>query len=183
MLCEKAMLQNSKEAALVFKTAKEKQIFVMEAMWSRFLPAVKKVKSWIEEGSIGIPEIAQFSIGLVAPEGKENRYFNPKLGGGAAKDITVYAYELTTYILNQRIKNITASATWSDTGVDINDHISIDFEYTLADLTASFVTKMEDKMVIYGRKGKIESSIVPWKDTASCAELFDKIEETRVVSC
>lgn len=70
MLCEKAMLQNSKEAALVFKTAKEKQIFVMEAMWSRFLPAVKKVKSWIEEGSIGIPEIAQFSIGFVAPEGK-----------------------------------------------------------------------------------------------------------------
>ncbi|HOO28835.1 MAG TPA: gfo/Idh/MocA family oxidoreductase, partial [Lachnospiraceae bacterium] len=146
----------------------------------------------------------------------------------AAKDITVYAYELTTYILDQKIKKMSVSAAWSDTGVDINNHISIEFAHTLADLTTTFVTKMEEKMVLYGRKGKVvlpcphfssecflydekgiltehfvdketkngftyeiletmncikegkmESSIVPWKVTMTCAELFDEIEKTR----
>lgn len=229
VLCEKAMFQNSKEAKDVFGAATKNQVFVMEALWSRFLPPVNRVKAWIEEGKIGIPEISQFSIGFVAKEGKENRYFNPRLGGGAAKDITVYAYEITTYLLNQKIKKMDVSATWGDTGVDVNNHISIEFEHTLADLTATFVTKMEEKMVIYGRFGKIvlpaphhpkecylydekgelvehyidtetengftyeinevircvraeelESPIVPWRVTIACAELFDKIEETKM---
>ena len=95
------------------------------------------------------------SIGFAAPPGAENRYFNPQAGGGAARDITVYAYELTTYILDQKIKRMAVSAVRGETGVDINNHISIDFEYTLADLATSFVTKMESRMVLYGRKGKI----------------------------
>ena len=88
VLCEKAMFQNSDEAQKVFEAAARNKVFVMEAMWSRFLPAVNKAKMWIDNGEIGIPEISQFSIGFAAPEDKENRYFNPLLGGGAAKDIT-----------------------------------------------------------------------------------------------
>lgn len=166
----------------------------------------------------------QCNIGFVAPDDKENRYFNPKLGGGATKDITVYAYEITTFILNQAIKNISVSATWSDTGVDVTDHVAICFEDTFADLLTSFVAQLEEQMVIYGRFGKIvlphphyaseaylygndgelkehfvdqetkngfvyeiqdairciqagklESDVVPWKDTLACAKLFDKI--------
>ena len=64
VLCEKAMFQNSKEAAAAYNAAAEKKVFVMEALWSRFLPAVNKVKSWIREGKIGVPEISQFSIGF-----------------------------------------------------------------------------------------------------------------------
>ena len=101
VLCEKAMFQDSAEAESLYAAAKEKNVFVMEAMWSRFLPPVKQVKSWVEEGRIGIPQIARMAIGFRAPEGAENRYFNPRLGGGAAKDITVYAYEITTFILEQ----------------------------------------------------------------------------------
>ena len=55
------------------------------------------------------------------------------------RDITVYAYEITTFILNQAIKNISVSATWSDTGVDVTNHVSICFEDTFADLLTSFV--------------------------------------------
>ena len=171
VLCEKSMFQNSEEALKFYDRAKEKGVFAMEAMWSRFLPAVKKVKEWVEKGSIGSAEIAQCVIGFVAPEGKENRYFNAELGGGVAKDLTVYAYELTTYILNQKIEGIDVAATWSDTGVDINNHISIRFEYTLADLVTSFVTKVDESMVIYGREGKI---VLPRPHFASECYLYDE---------
>ncbi|MGN1315565.1 MAG: Gfo/Idh/MocA family protein [Acutalibacteraceae bacterium] len=170
VLCEKAMFQNSGEAQKVFEAAAKKQVFVMEAMWSRFLPAVNKAKSWIDNGEIGIPEISQFSIGFAAPENKENRYFNPLLGGGVAKDITVYAYEITAYLIEQEIKNINVSAIWGDCGVDVNNHISIEFEHTLADLTASFMTSLEEKMTIYGKYGKI---VIPAPHYASECFLYD----------
>jgi predicted dehydrogenase len=176
VLCEKAMFQNTEEARNIFKLAGEHHVFVMEAMWSRYLPAVRKVRQWIESGEIGSPEISQFSIGFAAPDDKQNRYFNPQLGGGAAKDITVYAYELTTYILKQKIRNMSVSAVWGDTGVDINNHISIDFEHTLADLTASLTTRMEEKMVIYGRVGKI---ILPRPHLASECYLYDENGELK----
>ena len=85
VLCEKAMFQNSAEAESLFAQAKERGVFVMEAMWSRFLPTTKRVKQWLAQDRIGIPEISKLSIGFIAPEGADNRYFNPELGGGAAR--------------------------------------------------------------------------------------------------
>ncbi|MDY3917434.1 MAG: Gfo/Idh/MocA family oxidoreductase [Candidatus Limivivens sp.] len=171
VLCEKAMFQDSAEAEQAFGAAQEKQVFVMEALWSRYLPAVRQAKTWLAQGRIGRPEIAQFSIGFAAPEDPENRYLNSGLGGGAAKDITVYAYEITTFLLEQKIRKMDVSVTWGETGVDLVDHISMEFEHMQADLMASFVTKMEDRMVIYGRKGKI---ILPAPHYASECLLYDE---------
>lgn len=229
VLCEKAMFRNSREAKCLFEAARERKVFVMEALWSRFLPAVRTAARWVMEGRIGLPDILRCSIGFAAPRERENRYFNPNLGGGASKDITVYAYELATYVLKQKIKRMAVSAAWSDTGVDVSDHVSIDFEHTLADLTTSFATRLDEEMVLYGegkivlpcphyasecflydkegklvehfrdevtengftyeieevircvRQGVTQSPEVPWKDTLECAELFDRIEETREI--
>lgn len=176
VLCEKAMFQNSEEANEVFKRSREKNIFVMEALWSRFLPAVQKAKQWVSEGAIGRTELVQFSIGFIAPKGNDNRYYNPELGGGVAKDITVYAYQLTTYIINERIKKMTAAASWSASGVDITNHVSIQFEHTLADLMSSFVSRMEERMVIYGTEGKI---ILPCPHFSSECCLYDNDGNTK----
>lgn len=92
VLCEKAMFLNSAEAREVFALAQEKKVFVMEAMWSRFLPAVNKAKEWLQAGRIGNPAYANIKIGFHAPEDPNNRYLSPKLGGGAAYDLTVYGY-------------------------------------------------------------------------------------------
>ena len=110
VLCEKAMFQNSREAKEVFAVSKEKGIFVMEALWSRFLPAVCKVGEWLDEGRIGKAKLASCTIGFRADPDPKRRYYSPELGGGASKDITVYAYEITTYLLRQKLKNLTVSA-------------------------------------------------------------------------
>lgn len=155
VLCEKAMFQNSAEAETAFAKARENNVFVMEAMWSRFLPTILKVREWVREGCIGTVELAQCDIGFLAPYAADNRYFSPALGGGAALDVTVYAYEITTFVVEQAIRSIHAQASWSDTGVDVSDHVTIQFEHTLANLMTSFVTNMDDQLVLYGSKGKI----------------------------
>lgn len=171
VLCEKAMFRNAGEARTAFARAKEAGVFVMEAMWSRFLPAVQTVKEWLLGGRIGAVDLAQFAIGFVAPEGNENRFYSPLLGGGVAKDLTVYAYEMTTFLLGQGIKSMTASASWSESGVDLTNHVSISFEHTIASLMASFVSKMEERMVLYGREGKI---VLPSPHFAGECFLYDR---------
>ena len=155
VLCEKAIFQNSAEAEKAFQKAKEQNVFVMEAMWSRFLPTIRKVREWVQDGRIGTVAFAQCDIGFLAPYAPDNRYFSPALGGGAAMDVTVYTYEITTYVLNQAIRKVTAAASWSDTGVDESNHVSIRFDHTLASLMTSFVTNMDDQLVLYGSTGKI----------------------------
>ena len=170
VLCEKAMFQNSEQAEAAFAKARETGAFVMEAMWSRFLPHILKVREWVRGGRIGTVELAQCDIGFIAPYDPENRYFSPSLGGGAALDITVYAYEITTCVVEQAIRSISAQASWSATGVDASNHVTIQFEHTLAGLMTSFVTNMEDQLVLYGAQGKI---IAPRPHSGSECFLYD----------
>ena len=155
VLCEKAMFQNSAEAEAAFQKARETNTFVMEALWSRFLPPLVKVRDWVKEGRIGKVHLAQCDIGFQPPYDPQNRYFNPALGGGAALDITVYAYEIVTFVIDQAIRELAVHTTWTESGVDASNHVSIMFEHTLANLMTSFVTVMDDRLVLFGETGRI----------------------------
>ncbi len=174
VLCEKAMFCNTTEATTAFELARKKNIFLMEAMWSRFLPPIKKAKQWLLEGRIGTPEFSQIAIGFIAQKDDENRFFNPALGGGVAYDLTVYTYMLTTFILGQQELSRSVHATWSKSGVDVTNHISIRFEHTPASLLTTFVSRPEEKLVIYGSNGKI---VVPKSHFASECYLYDTNDE------
>ena len=82
------------------------------------------------------PSFAQIDIGFIAPPDAGNRYRNPKLGGGAAFDITVYAYEIARFLLGQE-NSLQASAVWGPTGVDVTDHVLLQYPELCASLTAS----------------------------------------------
>jgi predicted dehydrogenase len=174
VLCEKAMFVSSAQAETVFARAKELNVFVMEAMWSRFLPAVNQAKRWLEEGLIGKPQSLDMAIGFVAPNEKTNRYFNPELGGGVAYDITVYAYEIATYMVTGPIEDMQVAAVWADTGVDVTNHITLRYNDLLASLRTSIVSALDQGLVIYGDSGKI---VVPRPHFAEEAILYTPQKE------
>ena len=168
VLVEKAAFLNSTQAQEVFSRSEKEGIFVMEALWSRFLPAVKKAREWIGSGYVGKPSFAQIDIGFIAPPDAGNRYRNPKLGGGAAFDITVYAYEIARFLLGQE-NSLQASAVWGPTGVDVTDHVLLQYPELCASLTASFDAALEERAVIYGDRGKI---VIPHPHYASEAYFY-----------
>ncbi len=171
VLCEKAMFTSFSEAQDTLGFAKEKGVFAMEAMWSRFLPAMQKAKQWVEEGRIGVVRYVSASLGFAAGKDPENRFYNPDLGGGAAYDLGVYAYELSTFMLGEEVLSIQPEVIWSDTGVDICDHVTLRFENAIASLTASLSEMIEERLVISGDKGLI---VVPYIHYASEAYLYDQ---------
>ena len=124
-------------------------------MWSRFLPPTQQAKKWLAEGRIGRPEAVYTTVGFKADPDPSNRYMNPALGGGAAKDLTVYTYEQTTYLIDQPIRFVQADATWGESGVDMTDHVYVRFEHTMADLVSSFAAQLPNTMEIAGPGGRI----------------------------
>lgn len=154
VLCEKAMFMKREEAELVFAESRRCGVFAMEAMWSYFLPALNQVKKWLEGGKIGKISLLDLCIGFLAPGDPGNRFFCKPLGGGAAYDITVYAYEIARFLLPEPPKT-SVSVVRGKTGVTVTEHVVLHYEDMLATLTTSLVAGMEDRLVIYGSQGRI----------------------------
>lgn len=171
VLCEKAMFCNLNDAEDAISYAKRQGVFMMEAMWSYFLPAVKKVKSWVDENRIGRIYATDAAIGFKAPTHEGNRYFSTKLGGGVAYDLTVYTYDLTTLMMGHGYSDCEVSALWHESGVDTVNHAVLRYKDCLSSMTTSIVGPLEEKMILYGEEGKI---ILPSSHYATKAYLYGK---------
>lgn len=169
VLCEKAMFTNVPEMEKCFEYAKEQNTFVMEAMWSYYLPAIRKAKEWVDEKRIGTIRFTDILLGFKASTRPGNRYFNKELGGGTAFDLSVYTYDITTLMLGHDYKECKAAALWHESGVDTVNHATLIYENTLASLTSSIVNPLEERLIMYGEEGKI---IVPHSHYANEAYLY-----------
>ena len=170
VLCEKAMFRNLHEAEAAFARAREQHTFMMEALWSKFLPANRMARHWLTEGRIGAPVFCDMQIGFRAPDDDTNRYFNPQLGGGAALDITVYAYEITAFMMGMRPEVTDVQAVRYRTGVDASEQIAMRAGDCLCALRTSFVAPVNEGLMILGECGRI---VVPHPHYANEAFLYD----------
>lgn len=157
VLCEKAMFTSSAEAREVLGEAKARGVFCMEAMWSRFLPAVREMKRRLDAGEIGEPLYAELAIGWQAPTHPGNRFFDPAQGGGAAYDLTVYGYELADFFLGQPDDTVYPAVLWGDSGVDETETVTLTWRgrspACMAALSGSIVTNLDERAVIHGTRG------------------------------
>jgi len=155
VLCEKPFGINIKEAQQMIDKAKQKNLFLMEALWSRFLPNIIKTKELVDSGEIGKVKLLTAYFTFKSTHGPEHRQFNIELGGGTLLDIGIYNVFLSLLILGKP-KSFIASAGLSPQGGD--NTCSYTFKYdedTLAVMYSSFLVNTPVIAEIHGEKGKI----------------------------
>ena len=117
VLCEKPFTMNRAEAEELVALAREKNLFLMEAMWTRFMPALAEVRRIIESGEIGPVHQVNAELGFKSEAGPEHRLFNRELGGGALLDLGIYPLSIAVALLGP-VDKVTAQADLGPTGVD-----------------------------------------------------------------
>lgn len=224
VICEKPMVLNKKEAQELAALSREKNVPLMEAMWSRFTPTFQKAKEWVRNGRIGQVRLINASFCFNFPYDPKHRLYNPELAGGSLYDAGVYPIEFATGILGENPEKVVGTASICKTGVDDYAAISMSFgSGALASLSCGITATTSQDAYIYGseghiivhsflesrkcelfddennllesfeadyrdgfifeilhfaglyRNGKIESEIMPLKDTIACAGVFDEL--------
>ncbi len=158
VLCEKPLVLTKADAEEVFATAAEKGLFMMEAMWTRFIPAFIKAKEWASAGRIGDIRLMQANFGHRVPEDPAGRLLNKNLAGGALYDLGVYLIELTQeFMRGKRLVQVQSFSIPASTGVDGSDSIVLRYEDgAAAQLFCSLITDVENAATIYGETGYIK---------------------------
>ena len=155
VLCEKPFAMNRAEVAAMINRSREQETFLMEAMWTRFLPSILKAQEIIDQGKIGKVTGIKADFGFKGPEVSSHRLLNPALGGGSVLDIGIYPIFLALLILGKP-ERIQVSSILGETGVDLDAGIL--FQYggrATAHLHSSIISNTTTEAFIYGTKGSI----------------------------
>lgn len=158
VLCEKPIAVNTEQFDKMVKSAKENKVLLMEAMWTRFLPATQKVREVVQSMKLGKLKHAylEFGFDVTGLGGDEGRLFNADLAGGSLLDMGVYPVAFTLNITDQPIKSIEAKAKFYKTGIDTECIVDVTFEdNSTARLVSSFLDDRNSPGVIEFENGKI----------------------------
>ena len=155
VLCEKAFAINSRQAKEMIDTARKKKVFLMEALWSKFLPHYKKLMELLGQKTLGDIKSVLVNFGFKTGAHSPQRLFDPALGGGTLLDIGIYNVFITISVLGVP-DSIEATMTPASTGVD--EQIAVTFKYNngaMAQLFSSFTTNLPIQAEINGTEGNI----------------------------
>ena len=155
VLCEKPFTINTVELEGVVALAREKGLFLMEGMWSRFMPATVKLRELLATGVIGDINIVDIDFGFRAPFNPQHRLFAPALGGGALLDIGVYSLSFASMVLGKPGR-VVSMAHLGASGVDENAAIILGYESgALTTISTAIRTSTPQRAVINGTLGRI----------------------------
>jgi len=155
VICEKPFALNTKEVEEMIQVATEKNVFLMEAMWTRYLPSINKANEWLTENKIGKTRMFQGDFGFKS-ETEEDIRFNRTLGGGALLDVGIYPISIVSMFFGMQPEHIEARAALTKEGVD--ESIWMQLEYPngkMAHLSASINLCTPKNAYIIGEKGYI----------------------------
>lgn len=155
ILCEKAFTANGRQARDVLEYAEKKNLFVSEAMWTRFMPMRFRLDEIISSGVIG--RISSLTADLGYSIADKERIMKPELAGGALLDLGVYTINFAVMAFGINITDIKSSCIKNEYGVDIHNSIILTFDGGRTALLHSNAEAVTDrKGIIYGDKGRIE---------------------------
>jgi predicted dehydrogenase len=176
VLCEKSFTVNAKQAQELIELARDKHLFLMEAVWTRFLPAIVKLQELLAEGVIGEVRTVKADFSITGEFAPEHRLKNKMLAGGALLDLGIYPITFADIVFNQKPSRIQSSAVIGDTDVDDRSFYLFDYEGgRRAILTSSFTHSAPSLGVICGSKGYIS---IPVFHAAKQLQVHVEGEET-----
>ena len=161
VVCEKPFTLNAAEARRLVGLARERGLFLMEGMWTRFFPLMGRLRRMLSDGTIGEPRMLAVDFGFRADFDPSSRLFDPKLGGGAMLDVGVYCVSFASMVLG-RPTGETGLSHLGETGVDEQFAAALDHgEGRISSITAGTRTASPHEATVLGTEGyaRIHS---PW---------------------
>lgn len=152
VLCEKAFTANAREAEELIRIAQEKQVFLAEAIWTRYMPFSRTIRELTESGIIGKPMMLTASLGY--PIAHKERIVRLELCGGALYDLGVYPINFTLMTFGNDLEKITSTCMKNEAGVDMQN--SIIFTYRdgrMAVMQTTAFCASDRQGIISGDKG------------------------------
>lgn len=154
VVCEKAFTMTAEQAREVVALARDRGLFLMEALWTRFHPLTRRVREVLAEGVIGTPRWVQADLGFRGPEDVRHRLWREDAGGGALLDMGCYGLHWPWLALGEPT-GFTAR-TVKRGSVDALTQITADFAAGAAQMTLSLVSQGPRRAVISGEEGFLE---------------------------
>ena len=155
VLCEKPFAMNAKQAAAMIALAKEKRLFLMEALWTKVQPHYIKLQEMIKAGLLGEVTGVLANFGFKPVEPIPKRLFDKELGAGTLLDIGIYNVFMALSVLGKP-DDIQAIMTASDSGIDMQ--CAVTFKYNngaIAQLFSTFLSNLPTEAEIFGTNGRI----------------------------
>ncbi|HIV26129.1 MAG TPA: Gfo/Idh/MocA family oxidoreductase [Candidatus Scatomonas pullistercoris] len=154
VLCEKAFAANTEQAREMIRLAESKKLLLTEAIWTRYMPSRQMIREIIDSGDIG--EVMTVSSNLGYRIDMNERMVKPELAGGCLLDLTVYTLNFSSMVLGNDIKRIAASMVPTETGVDGQDSVMIEYAGgQMANMFTTMYTLTDRRGLICGREGFI----------------------------
>lgn len=155
VLCEKPFAINAEQASEMINLAVSKNLFLMEAMWTRFVPAIVKLRDMLQQQVIGDVQL-MLAGGAYMPDFDPDHYlFSSELGGGILLDAGVYLVSMASMLFSEPV-SIQATGELGKTGVDEHDAILLKHANgAIANLYVSNRSVASPDMTLFGTKGKL----------------------------
>ena len=156
VLCEKPLTTSEADAELVTQLARDNQLLLMEALWTRFLPAWQRVQALLDDKAIGDIKHLKASFGFFTPFNPKDRLFNPMLAGGAIWDLGIYPIAMSQYVMQTMPEDIKASVTRGATNVDEVCEVTMTYPNNVTcDFKVSLREALKNEFEIVGSQGSI----------------------------
>jgi predicted dehydrogenase len=181
VLCEKPFAMNSRQAIEMINIAKEKKIFLMEALWTKFHPHYMKMQEMIHQGLLGDIKAILVNFGFKPTPPVPARLFDPVLGGGTLMDIGIYNVFIAMSVLGKP-DHIDAVMTPASTGVD--EQCAVLFHYkngALAQLFSTFSSNLATEADICGSEGRIRLTSRFYEPSSTLEFYKEKTDSRQVV--
>lgn len=158
VICEKPMTINPTEVQRMIDCARENNVFLMEAMWTRFQPCIRQLMQLLREGVIGEVKniFGEFSWSCEGNYDPSSRLFDPALAGGALLDLGVYPLLFCMQVLGSEPETIQSLCRKTPEGVDMNTSVQMQYSSgAIAQFFCGMDACSNDYLQIYGTKGHI----------------------------